>query len=65
MIENDADDRYLTKEMFLSQGFDAEVDFIDSNALLRPGSSFPLWCSAIPQGRKMYRKAIPVAPTAT
>jgi two-component system, response regulator len=33
MIENDADDRYLTKEMFLSQGFDADVDFIDSNAL--------------------------------
>ena len=33
MIENDADDRYLTEEMFLSQGFDADVDFIDSNAL--------------------------------
>jgi two-component system, response regulator len=30
MIDNDSDDRFLTKEMFQMQGFDAEIDFIDS-----------------------------------
>ena len=30
MIDNDVDDRFLTKEMFQMQGFDAEIDFIDS-----------------------------------
>ena len=33
MVENDADDRYLTEEMFQSEGLDAKVDFIYSNAL--------------------------------
>jgi len=31
MIDNDVDDRFLTKEMFQMHGFDAEIDFIDSS----------------------------------
>ncbi|HZE86162.1 MAG TPA: hypothetical protein VE035_17705 [Puia sp.] len=33
MVENDADDRYLTEETFRSEAVEAEIEFIDSTVL--------------------------------